>query len=528
MKVPNVCALTASHYDVCRLLGVLSASPDPIFIKDVDHRYHLVNQAFLETCGLTAAEGKMDTELFSPEMVATVRANDERVLQQGIIIRVEEVIELQGKWRTFYVIKFPLFGGNRGIVGMGGIATDITERRRAEQDNARLTIHARAVQEAAAHKATFLAMASHELRTPLGGIVGLADLMRRQPLEAEGRRLLELMDDSARGLLRIVNDLLDLSKIEAGKMDFVDHPFCLREQLSALLATLSVSATEQRVSLTSEIDQEVPEWWQGDVLRLKQVLINLLGNAIKFSPGGRVQLRVRAERPHDEPGPSSTDLHLEVADSGQGIAANELQHIFTPFYQAGRGPGAAGRGTGLGLPICQSIISAMGGEISVESTLGAGTTFRCRLPLVACEAPTEDVAPAGEVAGGEDDRAHGRILVVEDDRVNQTVICALLRQLGVRHILAEDGEAAVAHFESSHFDVVLMDCMLRGIDGCEATRRIFEAARGRSRPSPRVVALTAGNGSEERQRCERAGMVDFLVKPVGLSELRDTLRKHNI
>ena len=518
--------ISATHYDVRQLAGVLLASPDPIFIKGIDNRYHLVNRAFLETCGLTEAEGKSDVELFPPEMVSTVRAHDDQVMRQGVVIRSEELIQLKGDWRTFYVLKFPLFGGADEIVGMGGIATDITERRRAEADNARLTNRAEAVSQAAAHKSAFLATASHELRTPLGGIIGLTELLRRRALPDDSQHLVELIGDSAQGLLRLVNDLLDISKMEAGRMNFVVRPFCLREQLRALVATLEPAAAEQQVTLQICIDDPVPAWVEGDDLRVKQVLFNLMGNGTKFARGGRVRLHVGVQPAEQGSDPAAVILCFAVSDTGSGIAADELKEIFTPFYQVQQGIRSAtgGHGTGLGLPICRSIVTAMGGKIAVESTPGAGSTFRFSLPLRRGAAPAR-TGPEPAADDGVAPADLGHILVVEDNLVNQTVICALLRQIGAAHTLATDGEAAVARYQADHFDTVLMDSMMPGIDGCEAARRMFSIAQRDDRPPPRIVALTASAMPEERQRCLQAGMAAFLVKPVGLAELRAALLK---
>ncbi len=513
----------ASNYDLGQLVAIVNAAPDPIFIKDQACRYTLMNQPFLDVCALSKeAEGRTDEELFPEEFVRTIRQNDDRVLNEGQVLRVEERLFLRGAWRLFDALKFPLRDAEGRILAMGGIATDITERRHAESENSRLQVSERAAQEASALKSQFLATVSHEIRTPLAGIIGLVDLLLdSQQVGHDSTNHVTSIGQAAHSLLRIVNDILDFSKLESGKMQFENEVFRLREQFEALIATLQPSAALKHIELVLHVDTATPQVLIGDPLRVQQIMNNLVGNAIKFSRKCQVTLTVRPTDAQSDP--QSVELQFVVADRGIGIAQENLAKLFKPFSQADSSVSRKFGGTGLGLSICRILAEAMGGTIGVTSTQGVGTTFTVNLKFGVGQQTT--VAP--KLKENTPALLAGHVLLVEDNYINQTVLSAMLKKIGVTMTLAPNGETAVELCKRQRFDAVLMDCHMPGIDGLEATRRIRNQVVA-SVGQPPIIALTANAMPDERSKCLAAGMNDYLIKPVKLLDLRATLLQHMV
>ena len=366
-------------------------------------------------------------------------------------------------------------------------------------------------------KSQFLATMSHEFRTPLHGILGLTRLARAEHPDPALQHRLGLIEHSGEHLLRLINDLLDVSRIEAGRVELLEAPFDLSAELDELCDLYLVRCDEKGLDFASRIDLPVPCWVRGDVTRVRQVLHNLLGNAIKFTQRGRVELDVR--RRSDGP------VELRVRDSGPGIAKEDLPHIFEAFWQAPEVQAERGAGAGLGLNIAREIGRAMGGDIEVFSERGRGTEFVLRLPLPPQKAPRDADALAGALSDAQRALAKARVLLAEDNDVNALVIQAMLARHECVVVRVTHGAEAVrqAMAEGERPDVILMDSQMPMMDGLEATRRIrvLEMAQGMARVP--IVALTANTAEDDRQRCQQAGMDHFIGKPFTEAELMSIL-----
>jgi signal transduction histidine kinase/ActR/RegA family two-component response regulator len=366
-------------------------------------------------------------------------------------------------------------------------------------------------------KSEFLATMSHEIRTPMNGLIGMLRIVRDSPLTPVQRDHLETASGSADALLDLLNNVLDFSKIEAGRLELERIAFSPFGLVGSVAAVLQTRARAKGLELAVMAEDTVPATLLGDPTRLRQVLFNLIGNAIKFTDRGRVEVRLScAERTGD-----TARVKFAIVDTGIGIAADALPRLFNPFTQADSSMSRRFGGTGLGLAISQKLVEAMDGRIDVVSETGRGSTFHFTLPLALAPAVTSE-SGAGNSAAFKLPALTGRVLIVEDDRVNQRVIGHFLKQMGLETGLAQDGHAAVEFATGSPWDAILMDCQLPGLDGLEATRRIRTQRAGRPLP---IIALTANASLQDRTACLEAGMDDFLAKPVRVEVLAAMLQK---
>jgi signal transduction histidine kinase/ActR/RegA family two-component response regulator len=359
---------------------------------------------------------------------------------------------------------------------------------------------ARAEADAASRaKSEFLALISHEIRTPLNGVTGMATALRDERDPARVQEGLRIVQQSADALHAVINDVLDWSKVEAGRLELERVVFSPREQLALVVDLMQSLAAERRTDLELSISHEVPPWLWGDPTRFRQVAMNLVSNAVKFTEQGQIRCRL---------GTAGAHLELSVQDTGIGMDDAAKARLFQPFTQADASTTRRFGGTGLGLAICQRLVTAMGGTITVDSAKGQGSTFRVRVPLEAATPRQEAPAPARAA------RAGLRVLLVEDNAINQLVARRLLEGLGHHVTLAADGQQAVEACARSAFDLVLMDCHMPVLDGFEATRAL--RARGFSAP---IIALTAAATPEDAARCLASGMDEVLTKPLRLERL---------
>jgi PAS domain S-box-containing protein len=500
-----------------RFRTLADAAPMLIWTTDTETEYIYFNKPWLQFTGYS-----FDQALQGQWMEAIHPDDYQRcttIYRESFLKRKEYEVEFRlkrhdGEYRIMLERGSPLWVGE-SFAGFIGACADITEVRAAQVQ----------AEEANLMKSQFLANMSHEIRTPINGILGMTQLMLDTPLSEEQKDLLDDIDISGKTLLNILNDILDLSKIEAGKVDLHLNNFDLQEIITNLFTISKHQATQRNVTLSYEPSSELSRYYHGDDIRLRQVILNLVSNAIKFShDGGDVILRISK---HASPDVDHL-LYITVTDTGIGIPPEKLDLIFEPFSQADTSTTKRYGGTGLGLSICKKLVELMGGTIWVTSVVGKGSTFHCTVklkPVRHADVPQHTVATRTvhpNIMSSPTKKA--LVLVVEDNLINQKLISKLLEKLGHTVVIAHNGDEAIKHVlqNGNLFDLILMDCQMPTTDGFEATKaiRAYEESIGRRTP---IVAMTASSLGEDKNRCIAAGMDAYLPKPFDTQLLRQML-----
>jgi PAS domain S-box-containing protein len=485
-----------------------------------------------------SADAHVDYQTFLDRVHPDDRQRIHEVVQQALdpCGNGEYIAEYRSRWQdgterwisAMGQAFFEFANGRRSTVRFIGTVLDVTERKRAEEELRRAK---EAAEAATSAKGQFLANMSHELRTPMTGVLGMLDLALAGNLEAEQREFISAAHTSARSLVRILNDILDLTKIEAGKLSIEEKPFSLRKCVKHTLNILLPVAKNKGLDLDFTVADDVPEILIGDQTRLNQVLTNLAGNAVKFTEKGKVELRVTAggSRPDGR-----REVTFTVADTGIGIPADKKHLLFRSFSQVDESHSRSYGGTGLGLVISKEIAERMGGTISFTSEEGKGSTFSCTIPLGKAESEGA-ISAAGKTATAGDatreEITKPRLLVAEDEQTILRVLRLMLERANYEVDFAEDGQQVVDKWENGKYDLVLMDVQMPRMNGFVATGAIREIERTRGGHTP-IVAMTAHALKEDEERCLDAGMDAYISKPIdfkkSLQVIGDILKQKTV
>jgi PAS domain S-box-containing protein len=481
-----------------RLQGILDHTTTTISVKDRDGRYLLVNDQWRTAMGQAGVDvlGRTDDELFPAHIAAAIRVTDVEILRTGEAAEFERNEATAG--RAFHIVKFPLKDADGAVYATGTMGTDVTERQRAL---------AEAV-EASRSKSEFLANMSHEIRTPLNGVIGMTELLLTSELSPQQREYALTAANSSEALLEVINDILDFSKIEAGKLELDRHDFDLREAVEDTCEMLAPQAHGKNLELMAWIDEDVPALVSGDRGRLRQVLTNLVSNAIKFTEHGEVAVRVRRER---------DVVRFDVTDTGIGISRNAVGRLFESFAQADTSTTRRYGGTGLGLAISRQLVELMGGEIGVQSTPGTGSIFSFTVRLGEPSTPRPGRRARRPLAAGL------KVLIVDDNATNRAIVEAYLGARDVRCSTASAGPEALAQMHDAvragePFELVVLDGQMPGMDGIELAHAITLAPSLRD---ARLVMLTST--TDRRAAAREAGIDHYLQKPVRRLRLLETI-----
>jgi PAS domain S-box-containing protein len=478
------------------LFAVFNALPDPIFVKDARHRWIYTNKAFDRLIGRDDLIGKGDEIFFPPEQVAVFHAHDRRVFSGEATIN-EGMI---GPDVFALTKKSPILLPD-GTTGLVAIIMDISNYKGAEAK-------AQAAEAASAAKSAFLANMSHEIRTPLNGMLGMAQALLQEELTHTQRSHVEIMVESGRTLMVVLNDVLDLSKIEAGKLAIEPVPVEIHESLRRTVNLFRPKAAEKGLTISLQLDANLPVQLRLDPVRVRQCLSNLVSNAIKFTETGEVQVSARLKA-----GAAAPFMEISVSDTGIGMTEEQTARLFSDFMQADESTTRRFGGTGLGLSISRKLARLMGGDITVESANGAGSTFRLTFAVRNLDEGEAIPAPAVASTGVEPREWAGRrVLLADDNPINRKVAQMFLKPLGVVVVEVADGSQALEKLAADRFDLVLMDVHMPVMDGIEAVSRL----RASNAPwaSTPVIALTADAMQGDRERFLAAGMDGYVAKPI--------------
>ncbi len=513
------------HEETRLLEATVVNAKDGIIITDAildddGPRIIYVNNAFTRLSGYEADEviGKTPRILQGPNTCKKTLARLKSSLQQGKSFQGElENYTKDGDPYWLEISITPVKNNDGAITHFTAIERNISERKAFEKELEESRLDA---EKANLAKSEFLANMSHELRTPMNGIIGLSDLLFDTQLNEEQAESVKAINSSAESLLILLNDILDFSKIEAGEMALENVAFNIRHTVEEIVSLIKNQADDKNIELTYNFAPSVPEYAMSDSTRIRQILTNLISNAIKFTQEGSISIDVSTKLSGTKP-----TLYFRVEDTGIGIPKDKLEAIFLKFTQADESTARRFGGTGLGLTISKTLVEMMGGQIGVDSILGEGSTFWFELPLVRAREELIQKNDTTERSYQKFDGEGLRVLVVDDHPVNLMFARKILKKLGIDRIqLANSGEEAFEYTQVAMYDAIFMDCQMPGMDGFQTTQAIRSMHKGRALHTP-IIAVTANAMKGDRERCIEAGMDDYLSKPIKPANLSDVIAK---
>ena len=518
----RVHAENALHEERRVLRALIDNVPDFMYVKDVNSRFVVANASLARSLGVLNQEqllGKKDSDFYPQQLADAYSRDDENVMRTKLPLfaREEECTNERSEKIFLLTTKVPLLNNHGEVTGIAGVGRDITARLKADREMQR----AREAAEAASRaKSEFLANMSHEIRTPLNGVMGMTDLALDTDLTAEQREYLETVKMSSDSLLTVINDILDFSKIEAGKIDLEAVDFNLRDCLETTLKTLALRADQKGLELLCEIEPEVPDFVQGDSGRLRQVLANLVGNALKFTHKGEISVQVQLETKDGE----NRVVRFTVSDTGIGIPVEKQRLIFDPFTQADTSTTRKYGGTGLGLTISSRLVKMMGGKIWVASEVGCGSQFHFTVRFK----HSGGKASIATIAASAPGILRGiKVLIADDNITNRRILEAMMKRWEMRSKSVESGEAAIAELSAAldaaePYALILTDMHMPGMDGFTLVERIRETP---GLTTATIMMLTSAGVSGDAERCRGLGVSAYLLKPIRQSELREAITR---
>ena len=484
-----------------RFRKMADASPMFIWTLDANGLSSYYNKTFLDFLGVSKDKDISDwKKIVHPDDIQSTIDTINTAIAECRSYALEcRLLRADGQWRSVLAQGNPSMGDNNEFLGFVGSSVDITERKQAEEELTKANI---AAENATKSKQQFLSNMSHEIRTPLNSIIGFANVLLKTKLDVEQKEFLQAIKTSGKSLNLLIDDILDLAKVDTGKMTFEKQPFEIRPLISSVLHSFDLKIKEKNLKLVEEYDNKIPSILLGDSLRLNQIFLNLLGNAVKFTHKGRITLSVKLLNETQE----SVTLEFTLTDSGIGIAANKMDLIFNLFEQAELSTSNSYGGTGLGLAIVKQLIQAQGGSINVKSKLGEGSTFSFILPFGKTSIKLEEEIDILKLGS----EIKIRVLVAEDVALNQLLIKLILSDFGFEYEIVDNGRIAIERMQNNTYDIILMDLQMPEMNGFETTEYIRKTMKSEIP----IIALTADVTTVDVEKCKGFGMDDYISKPI--------------